>query len=137
MTTICASRQHGQMAGDTRLNIGAVYAPTKKVFEVNGRLVGAAGLSIHCNAFIDWLNGGDKPDFEDESFEALVLDHEGLWYYEADCHPMKIERDFHAIGSGSQAAIAALMCGKPPKRAVEIACQIDNHSGKPIDVLSL
>lgn len=142
MTTICASRQHSEMASDTRVSGGPTHFPSRKVFEVAGMLVGMAGRNVDCNAFLSWMQEGSAPDkrptlADSEEFEAIVLSHEGLFYYEGDCVPLKIERDFHAIGTGAQAAIASLMCGKTPRRAVEIACAIDVFSGKPVEVYTL
>ena len=37
-----------------------------------------------------------------------------------------------AMGSGDQAALAALLCGKDPIEAVDIACRINNQCGLPV-----
>lgn len=42
-----------------------------------------------------------------------------------------------AIGSGSMAANAAMMCGKSAVEAVEIAIQLDTGSGPPVNILRL
>lgn len=141
VTTIVASRLHGEMAADSAVTVGPVSFPTKKVFRIGDCLVGTAGLTRVCNAFVEWLaNGGDIPKFSEDDhgeFEALVLSHEGIFYYEADFIPQKIERKYHAIGSGAQSAITSMIHGKTPRRAVEVACDVDPQSGRPVDVMKL
>lgn len=142
MTTICASRLHGEMAADTQVNFGSSTFPSKKIFSFGATLAGAAGASIDCSAFMAWVESGMDPDARPEmddgdEFQALVLTHEGLFFFEGDCCPLKIERDYHAIGTGGEAALAALMCNKTPRRAVEIAAKIDSGTGGPVTVLKL
>jgi ATP-dependent protease HslVU (ClpYQ) peptidase subunit len=43
-----------------------------------------------------------------------------------------VEDDFSAIGSGAQAAMAAMHMGADVKRAIEIASQVDVGSGGKI-----
>jgi ATP-dependent protease HslVU (ClpYQ) peptidase subunit len=142
MTTIAASRLHGEMAADTQVNFGSSTFPSKKIYSFGGRLAGAAGTSIDCSLFMQWVAGGldpeARPEMEDgDEFQALVLSHDGLFFFEADCCPVRIERDFHAIGTGGDAALAAFFCGKTPRRAVEIAAKIDSGTGGPVTVLKL
>lgn len=145
MTTICCSRSHGEMAGDSRANLeyNFTHFPAKKVEKIGDVLVGASGRAIDCTAFMTWIRHGadqdNKPpiDAEDVGFQGMILSHDGIDYYENDLCPLRVDRDFHAIGTGSQAALAALMLGKPPKRAVEIAARIDSNTGAPFTVISL
>ena len=60
---------------------------------------------------------------------ALVLSREGLFYWASNLVPEPIERGFHAIGSGGNAALGALLAGAQVKRAVEIATEVDTSSG--------
>jgi ATP-dependent protease HslVU (ClpYQ) peptidase subunit len=142
MTTICASRLHGEMAADTQVNFGSSTFPSKKIFSTPHGLVGAAGTSIDCAKFVAWVEAGmnlnDRDELKDEDeFQALLLTHEGLFFFEGDWVACRIERDYHAIGTGGEAALAALMCGKNPRRAVEIAAKIDSGTGGPVTVLTL
>ena len=142
MTTIAASRLHGEMAADTQMNCGYSIFPSKKIYVSDHGLVGAAGSSIDCSKFLEWVGRGmDKesiPSLDaEDGFQALVMRHDALFFFEKDCFPLKIERDFHAIGSGGDAALAAMFCGKTPKRAVEIAAKVNNLTGGPITVLVL
>jgi len=146
MTTIAASRSHGEMAADTQVNVGTATFPSKKIFATPYGIVGAAGDAIDCSTFLSWVFAGmkrksrpsfEKEDDEEYNFQALVLSFDGLFFFEKDCCPLRIERDFHAIGTGADAAVAAFLCGKTPKRAVEIAGQVDNSTGGPVTVLKL
>lgn len=130
------------MASDTRATLGDMSFPTKKIHKAGDSLVGCAGGGNDCDFFIRWVAAGmiddQRPVMESpDEFQALVLNYDGLFYYDHSCVAYKIERDFHAIGTGGMAALAALMCGKTPKRAVEIACKINPNSGLPVEVLSL
>lgn len=133
------------MAGDSRANLeyNFTHFPAKKVEKIGEVLVGAGGRALDCTAFFTWVRHGADPDnkppidSEDNGFQGLIMSHDGIFYYEKDLCPMKVDRDFHAIGTGSQAALAALMLGKPPKRAVEIAARIDSNTGAPFTVISL
>ena len=142
MTTIAASRLHGEMAADTQMNLGCSIFHCKKIFATDHGLVGAAGSSIDCSKFLQWVERGmdeeSRPSIDGEDgFQAIVLRHGAIFMFERDCFPMRIERDFHAIGSGGDAALAAMFCGKTPKRAVEIASKCNNQTGGPITVLKL
>lgn len=141
MTTICASRQHGEMAADTQVTAGNSSFPAKKIVATQHGLVGAAGTCLDCTSFFKWVDAGmpdERPSLVDgDSFQALVLSHDGLFYVEEDLALQRIERDFHAIGSGGASALAAMICGKTPKRAVEIASKVDACTGGPITVLKL
>lgn len=145
LTTICASRTHGEMAADTRANLeyNHTYFSSKKIWKCGDALVGAAGGAIDCLRFIEWAAEGfprdSKPeiDKEDDGFQGLVLTHEGLDYYESSCVPMRIDGDSYAIGTGAQAAMAAMMLRVAPKKAIEIAAKIDSMTGTPVTVLRL
>lgn len=141
MTTIACSLKGLSMAADSRVNLDAIHFPSKKIEIIQGSIVGAAGDSVNINAFLSWLKKPKRstpPDIaEGTDFEGLVLTKDGIYWYESDFVPLKVERDFHAIGSGAAAAIAAMMCGKTPLQAVKIACQIDPGSGLPVDVLKI
>ena len=142
MTTIVASRQHGEMAADTQVVVGDTSFPSKKIFTTCNGLVGAAGASVDCAKFIAWVEAGmdinDRDELsEGDAFHALLLTHDGLFFFEEDWIANKVERGFHAIGTGGGPALAAMFCGKTPKRAVEIASKIDSGTGGPVTVLHL
>jgi hypothetical protein len=97
---------------------------------------GSAGL-----VFVDWYGTGKKPPriLTDNlpDFTCLVLKRDGLYEYDAYCRPYKIELEFYAIGSGAKAALGAMHMGASAERAVEVACEIDPYTMRPIVVMSL
>ena len=144
MTVIAASLKNLMMASDSRMNIGDANFPCQKIFKIGNMLVGAAGTSTAINTFFKYLEDLQKnkktkrPELDAESeLEALVMDAEGIYYYEHDCVPTKILREYHAIGCGGSPALAALMCGKNPEQAVRIACRVNTQCGLPVNVLKL
>jgi 20S proteasome alpha/beta subunit len=58
--------------------------------------------------------------------QLYVIDEAGWWPFEGA---------FHAIGSGADAALAALHMGASAEQAVEVAIKVDQGSGPPIGVL--
>ena len=133
------------MASDSRVHFehNNTWFPSQKIHVVRGALVGCAGRSIDCAQFIEWYAKGANPKKrpelgdEDNALIALVLSHAGLFLYEEDCTPSRIDRDFHAIGTGALAALVAMDGGKAPKRAIELACKYDPNCGGPVQVLTL
>jgi len=138
MTTITASAKEGIVVCDSRMQTGEHWWPGEKVTRIGDTLVGCAGDSATIIKFIEWL-GGDrstKAKLPDD-FNALVLNKDGLTYWCRTLIPSPVERGFHAIGSGGNAALGAMMAGACCKEAVRIACQIDINSGGDIRVHKL
>ena len=131
------------MAADTRVSVGDVCFPGTKIFRIGEAVVGIAGEGIAMMKFMYWAMAGFQAEAlpevskDDGEFSALVLNKDGLFAYDDSFWPEKIRRDFHAIGSGGAAALAAMMLGQSAANAVGIACQIDLNSGPPIDTLKL
>jgi ATP-dependent protease HslVU (ClpYQ) peptidase subunit len=68
----------------------------------------------------------------------LILNSEGLFTMSTtDPYPEMITSDCYAIGSGGDAARAAIMCGKSMEEALAIAAQIDMHTRAPFTILKL
>jgi hypothetical protein len=132
MTTIAASVRERAMCSDANCVDGDVWWPTNKVFEINGALVGCAGDVSACNQFMDWYKDTTqkKPKFIG-AFSALVLTEQGLFSWDQTMVPEKIERGFHAVGTGASAALGAILAGKEIGAAVEIAAQVDPNSRPP------
>ncbi len=139
MTTIAANRS--EMAGDSKVTDDDTSFRGRKVHRVGEAVVGAAGTGPAISKFIKWLRAGDldaRPKFDkDDELAALVLTPAGLFAYGTELEPEEIDDPFYAVGTGKQAALAAMRLGCTPGRAVEVACEIDNHTGGPVDVLRL
>lgn len=107
-----------------------------KVCKVEGSLWGFAGSVTQWLIFLKWLNGGDKHTDLDE-FEVLQIDEKGkVFYWGQRLQPVEVGHPA-AIGSGGAYAMGAMMAGASPRKAVEIACELDSYSGGKIRGLRL
>lgn len=132
MTTIACDRV--TMASDSMCADNQSFCSVAKIFRIRGALVGVAGTFAPCAAFINWLRSKDEdqepPDME--GVYALLLNHEGIWMYDAHPTPFEVKDGFAAIGSGCQAALAAMHCGASPQMAVKVAAKVDANTGGAI-----
>lgn len=140
MTTIAANRKC--MAGDQKVTDDDTYFRTRKIRRIGKCIVGAAGTGPACIKFLRWLEkadpNADPPKFgKDDELAALVLTPKGLFVYDTSCEPEEILDGFYAVGSGKQAALAAMHLGCDPGKAVEIAATVDTSTGLPVEVLTL
>jgi ATP-dependent protease HslVU (ClpYQ) peptidase subunit len=119
------------MASDSLATDDCTKNSVAKIFRVRRHLVGVAGCYAHCMAFINWLKAGadedEIPCFDD--VYALALCPEGIWVYDGHPQPYQLKDKFAAVGSGSQAALAAMHCGLSPRDSVRIAAKIDPATG--------
>lgn len=127
------------MAADSLAANHSRKLTTRKLYRVRKAIVGFSGDLNHMVMFTYWYQKGadlsDRP--RDLDGGALVLDGSGIWRYESECYPFPILDEFAAIGSGGDAALAAMYMGATPAEAVEIACRVDLHTGPPVVVESL
>jgi ATP-dependent protease HslVU (ClpYQ) peptidase subunit len=139
MTTILASMKHRVMVADSNVSGGGPAFKGRKIFEVDGKLVGIAGHLMHALKFVRWLkHGTDMSLHYDEkacTFDALVMDGDTIYYYDNELIPVIVEDEITAIGSGSAFAIGAIDAGASPRQAVEIACERDEGSKGPVIVM--
>lgn len=137
MTTIVADKT--RMVSDSRVsgNNNIVYeAP--KLFKKGSAIIGCAGDNDSIEYFIKWYGSKKrKPLFKDGSFDALVLEPDGLFTYDETCSRDLVLGNFHAIGSGGHAALGALYMGADLETAVKIACKVDKYSGEPLQIMEL
>lgn len=135
MTAIACNRQ--MMAADSLAVGDGTKSRTIKIFRVGHEIVGFAG-ELQCGiAFVNWYRdrSAAKPDLD--NFAALVLSKDGITQYENRLIPIPILEKFAAIGSGQDAALAAMYAGKSPKEAAAIACKVRADCGTPIKVMTL
>jgi hypothetical protein len=131
LTTIAADARRGLIACDSMTSTSDAWWPSTKVHRTPDALIGGAGESAAIRQFVAWYADGQrvpKPKLPD-SFCVLVLTAEGLFYWASNLVPEPIERGFHAIGSGGNAALGAMLAGANVKKAVEIATTVDPGSG--------
>lgn len=137
MTTILADARLGVMVSDSKATCGDTWVPCTKVHRVGGALIGTAGSEADIQRWLKWWGRGRRgarPDVED--FSALVLNKDGV-LHALPGSEMRIERGFHAVGTGGNAALGALMAGADPAEAVRIACLVDANSGGEVQVFRL
>lgn len=138
MTTIATDGK--SMAADglvTGCGIVHCFSTNKLTKLRDGRLVGGAGSLYDLVAFTAWMEKGGEPPALTDDFEALVLDKGGnCWTYNCKCYaaPQEVPA---VTGSGSALALGAMLAGADPRRAVEIACLRDTHTGGTITVEEL
>lgn len=137
MTTIAANRN--MMCSDSKVTMEGredrIYEATKLVTK-NGDIIGCAGSNENCEAFVNWYGSKKKKPKMVGDFEGLILKADGtLVFYDETLARDKLNHDFYAVGSGGNAARAAMLMGADPVRAVEIACLVDPHSGPPVQIV--
>lgn len=144
VTTIAANLS--MIVCDSQMSDGDQKWNEEKVFEHSGTLYGLAGDAVDGAKFMELVRKGKrgtKPEL-DEEFSAIALSKRGLFWYDRKLYPRR-EKSPYAIGSGSSATRGALIAfaelGMEPDhalvRAVEIACDIDAGSMRPVRVHKL
>lgn len=143
MTTI--AYKDGVMAADTRAYAGfnTSIGEKRKVRRLaDGTLVGCSTNRVGFGeAIIDWYSRGVDPDKHptagETKFALLAVKPNGDGFYAYDDFLLSgpLRAPCFAIGSGEGAALGAMYAGATAERAVEIACDIDIWSGRPITVL--
>lgn len=121
-----------------------LYRVKSKVDPVKGDvIVGTAGSGSASLLFVDWLEAGGPPALHDRGvneyteFECLIVHKSGIWMADRLCRLEQLDEDFWAAGSGRQAALAAMHCGKSAVEAVRIAARIDSFTGGRVVHMSL
>jgi len=129
VTTIAACCVTGIMASDSQWSDGDALGVAKKVFRIRGALIGFAGELGHIEEVRAWFRTDFKGPTPDGSVTALILRPSGLFCWTAADGELRLHEKQFAIGTGGQAARAAMLAGADPTRACRIACTIDAGSG--------
>jgi hypothetical protein len=139
MTTIAADVRLGLMVSDSNVSDEICVWKMRKVWRIQGSLIGLSGHVEHFAPFLKWCREGltDAPP-KLPNLHALVLSHAGLLHF-AGGLPMAIQSGRYAIGTGAMAAMAAMEALEwaDPKRAVQIVCRHDAGSRGPVRVYRL
>lgn len=134
MTTIVVSWPERVMVSDSKTTDGDVKWRSNKVDRIGKSLIGCAGDCSQIELFLKWFRkGGRKPKLTNE-FNALELDEEGIWLWDKSLTRYPPGQDYHAIGTGAKAALAAFLMGADAVRATEVACEVDDGSGGPLQI---
>ena len=106
----------------------------KKIFVVNGDVLGLAGALVDFPRFITWykeervnMSNVTPPQHHIESIEALVYSKGKLYHFDEDCIAIPMG-SIAGIGSGGGYAVAAMLAGADAGEAVKIACKLDMYS---------
>lgn len=139
MTTLATDGT--EMAADGLVCAGNLVSATDcpKIERLSdGRIVGAAGDLISAEAFRRWMRDGQgELPLLDEEFEGVVADGSShVVVYDFRCRPLRLPTPY-AAGSGRELAMGAMLAGKSPTEAVEIACTRDVYSGGSIITLNV
>lgn len=137
MTTIAYDGRY--VAVDSQVTIGDLKVTQDKSYTVetaSGKslVVFGAGSVADIQAAVDLL-ADDKERLPEGDYSLVVCGlREHPVVYESDGNPIDTLGRPYVAGSGQQAALAALILGVNAKRAVEVACEVDLHSGPPVRV---
>ena len=125
---------------------GGVKWPVRKLVREGRLAIGWAGNFVDGKTFADWYFAGadrDKlPTFHNRAassdapdFAALVLKPDG-WEYWTEWMVPEANKDnlspYCAIGSGAQAAMAAMHMGSGAEEAVKVACAVASGCELPV-----
>ncbi len=153
MTVICWDGV--TLAADRQMVFGTQKRNTTKIFRLredcnypnpyNGALIGFAGDAQWTTEVLNWFETfnadpnlypvGQKD--EDKGCYILLITKEKkiLWFHNS-AYPTIVENEYHALGSGSDFALASMYWGKTARQAVEAACDLDSGCGMGIDELT-
>lgn len=137
MTTIIADARAGLMASDSQWTDGDVIGSVRKVFRVRGDLVGFAGTAEHIMATLAWFRAGFVGQPPRDECTALILRRGGIFTWSPVDGEMREDAPFFAIGTGGQAARAAMLAGADCRKAIRIASTIDAGTGGRVRVYKL
>lgn len=146
MTTI--AYRDGVMAADGKITANEVrYASMSKIERLpDGSLVGGCGCIVAVQKIFEALR--HAASLGTELTHSLFAECKGgfaLYVRKSDRAVFyigggkrggytKLDGKFFAEGSGYAVALAAMKAGATAKKAIEIACELDNNSGPPIQV---
>jgi hypothetical protein len=132
------------LAGDRAATNCGYHNTVKKIHRVPGGLVGLCGDGDGAQDLLAWFRAGrpageyPKCQTTDDRGSAYFVDAEGvLWSYDKTVNAARYEQKFAAMGSGRDYALAAMYLGHDARRAVEVACALDNGCGNGIDALEI
>lgn len=139
MTTIFASVKHRVMACDSMTNTGDQWwEDPEKVVRIGDDLIGFAGWATEGERWLAWYKSGQNgPAPKVANATALILGPSGLRLLDSTGGLTLVKRGYFGIGSGGIAATGAFKAGADPKKAVQIACDIDPNSGGAVLVHKL
>lgn len=123
---------------------------TRKLLRLRGgKIAAAAGDDEAVQLFLDWMaHGGDvkaRPYMRRAwVWEGMLVTRVGIFDYGGSSpFPDKVDKAFHAIGAGADAALAVLafqtlqLQPLDPKAAVRAVCKVHADCGEPVHSLAI
>jgi hypothetical protein len=129
------------LAGDKQRNSKGTAIPSTKIHEIekkgHGRIIfGCSGDAFECDRYVRWAKGLEPkpPTLSDISILSIDADRR-IWVADHRLYWCQVNMPFWSIGCGADFALATLHLGHTAKRAIEVACELDNLCGMGIDEL--
>ncbi|SKB50874.1 hypothetical protein [Luteibacter sp. 22Crub2.1] len=134
MTTVCYDGT--SLAADSQIGGTFKHTQRKLVTLPDGSFAAGAGTVADIQAFLRALVAGeDQPEGE---YDVLVSHLDGrVVHYDSYGMRLDVTGRPYAVGSGAQFAMGAMAAGKSAKRAAEIACGLDESSGRPVHTVKV
>jgi len=138
VTTICY--RDGVLAADTAVNAGDMTVGTtvKIARAPDGTIGGAAGPLGITTKFLRWLQDGmiGEPPSGKEVQLMWVTPDGKVWANDGD-GAYEMVHAYCAIGTGYRMAMGAMAFGATAREAVEVCCDLDHSTRRPITELAL
>ena len=132
------------VAADKQSTGGEARFTTTKLFRAgDGAVIAMAGRTTGMLEMLAWYNAGCPPDmcprFDDKDDTEMHVFRKGyrITFYDGRAFPAYFDDVPYAAGTGRDFAWAAMLCGKSPREAVEIACMLSTTCGMGIDVMEV
>lgn len=141
MTTI--AYRDGIMAADTQLTTADRIFRTEKILRLpDGSLFAGAGGFTDVIKVRTWVADGcpdEMPELsENADIECLWVKPDGsIFLLDKEMELMAVCSEYISIGTGSQYALAAMYMGANAENAVQVACEFDPSTSKPIKLYNL
>jgi hypothetical protein len=138
----CIAWDGKTLAADKAATNSGHSVTVTKIHRVGDGLVALAGDEAALMAGLVWLRGVRNPaDYP----EVMKTTDSVMWEilpgefkrYTSGPYPARVESAHMATGCGRDYALAAMYLGHDARRAVEVACALDNSCGNGIDTLEL
>lgn len=142
MTTIATDGKTIAADGQIVASGERLFLDAKKIVVKHGRIYALAGVAAMLEPLIEWHNDGADPSCmpsaKDNAWYLLVIDRDrSVGYYTNECAYPTMMQYPTALGSGERFAMGAMLAGKSPREAVEIACKVDVNSGGTITEIDI
>lgn len=126
------------MVADTLITAEGTMSYNRKVFRAsNGDIVGLSGTYADSLEFFRWYDAGREGPCPEGEHETLVLTTEGKLFEWYSGKVIPVSEEFTALGTGAEACIMAMLCGRTPKQAVALCKKIRSDVGGRSHVMRL